>query len=277
MATTNTVPQTLAAPSVGQHCWQSRHAIAAQHEAPDRADPPGTSASSEKSIRASTSASASINRRRQASARSPIRPLSCRNACRRCAGVSAAIRSARPSTAVRSSRPFSKARRVNSPGSASRQPSILPSASRTPGDDRRTAMKLQLGRTSSPVSLCGAGNHSAKASSITSPVAGSRSRASAALRGSGNAPASFSSAGAAADPEDAHHRNRRRRTAGGQGEDGGTITHSLRLEAYAAHQTLRVTRATCYGAPMSTSPQPSAVAPKPSRRRDQPVSSAASA
>ena len=41
----------------------------------------------------------------------------------RCASVSASMRSARPSTSVRSSLPFSKARRANSPGSASRHAS----------------------------------------------------------------------------------------------------------------------------------------------------------
>ena len=55
--------------------------------------------------------------------------------------------------------------------------------------------------TSSPVSLCGAGNHSASASSMTSPLAGSRTRASAALRGSGTRPISFSSATPARGPE----------------------------------------------------------------------------
>ena len=53
---------------------------------------------------------------------SPSSPFSWRNACRRCASVSASIRSARPSTSVRSSLPFSNARRVNSPGSAGRNP-----------------------------------------------------------------------------------------------------------------------------------------------------------
>ena len=91
----------------------------------------GTSSSSEKSMPASTSASASTSRCRQLSARSPSRPLRCRNACRRCASVSAATRSASPSTAVRSMRPFSKARRVNSPASAGRKPSSLASAAST--------------------------------------------------------------------------------------------------------------------------------------------------
>ena len=49
---------------------------------------------------------------------------SARSACRCCAAVSAASRSPSPSTCARSSRPFSSARRVNSPGSAGRSPSM---------------------------------------------------------------------------------------------------------------------------------------------------------
>ena len=54
---------------------------------------------------------------------------------------------------------------------------------------------------SSPVSLFGPGNHSASASSMISPVAGSRTRASAALRGSGMRPVSAFSASPARGPE----------------------------------------------------------------------------
>ncbi len=143
-----------------------------------------------------------------------------------------AIRSASPSTAVRSSRPFSKARRVNSPGSASRQPSILPKASSTPATTAWPPCSCSSA-TSSPVSLCGAGNHSASASSIASPLAGSRTRASAALRGSGTRPVSFSNATRALGPDNAHHRNRRRRAAGGQGENGGPIRHIVRCRPLA--------------------------------------------
>ena len=53
----------------------------------------------------------------------PSSPSSWRKAWRRCASVSAAARSAIASAWVRSSLPFRKARRVNSPGSASRSPS----------------------------------------------------------------------------------------------------------------------------------------------------------
>ena len=54
-------------------------------------------------MRASTSASAWISRRRQSSARLPSAPSIWRSACRRWPCVSAITRSARPSTAVRSS------------------------------------------------------------------------------------------------------------------------------------------------------------------------------
>jgi hypothetical protein len=54
---------------------------------------------------------------------------------------------------------------------------------------------------SSPVSLRGPGNQSAKPSSMTSPVAGSRTRTSAARRGSGTRPVIFSSATRARGPD----------------------------------------------------------------------------
>ena len=73
---------------------------------------------------------------------------------------------------------------------------------------------------SSPVSLCGAGNQSASASSRTSPFSGSRTRARDAWRGCGTRPISFSSPHSPRSA-DAHHRNRRRRPAGGEGEDRG--------------------------------------------------------
>ncbi len=94
------------------------------------------------------------------SARSAIRrtifasaPSACRNACRRCAAVSASIRSARPSTPVKSSLPFSKARRANSPGSASLQPSILPTAAKHTGHHRPAAVHLQLGHVLAGLAL----------------------------------------------------------------------------------------------------------------------------
>src|SRR4249919_499448 len=54
---------------------------------------------------------------------------------------------------------------------------------------------------SSPVSLFGPGNHNAKPSSIRSPVAGSRTRASEARRAAGTRPISVSSARPARGPE----------------------------------------------------------------------------
>src|SRR6476646_3230353 len=54
---------------------------------------------------------------------------------------------------------------------------------------------------SSPVSLCGAGNQSTSASSMTSPFSGSRTCASAAWRGCGTRPISFSSAARACGPQ----------------------------------------------------------------------------
>src|SRR3954467_9198412 len=54
---------------------------------------------------------------------------------------------------------------------------------------------------SSPVSLFGPGNHNAKPSSIRSPVAGSRTRASEARRATGTRPISVSSATPARGPE----------------------------------------------------------------------------
>ncbi len=159
----------------------------------------GTSASSEKSMRASTQASAWISRCRQVSARPPSRPFIWRNACRRWPSVSAATRSARPSTAVRSSLPFSKARRVNSPASAGRRPSMRASAASVAATTARPPCNCSSA-TSSPVSLCGAGNHSASASSMIS-LSPPRMRASAAWRGAGILPDRIFSAAPAREPE----------------------------------------------------------------------------
>ena len=182
-------------------------------------DPVGTSSSSEKSIPASTRASASISRWRQVSARSPSRPLSCRNACRRCASVSAATRSASPSTAVRSMRPFSKARRVNSPASAGRKPASLPSAASTAAITARPPCTCSSAM-SSPVSLFGRGKPQRQP--FVDDLAGrgiahARQRRPARLRHA--ADQRFERI-AGARPGHAHHRDRRRRPAGGEGEDG---------------------------------------------------------
>src|SRR5215471_7725669 len=151
-------------------------------------------------MRASTSAKASISLARQASARSPSAPRIWRNAWRRCASVSAPIRSARPSTRVRSSRPFSNARRVNSPASAGRQPGTRASAASTAAITALPPCSCSSA-VSSPVSLRGAGNHSASPSSIISPLAGSCRRASAAWRGGGIFPINACRAAPACGPD----------------------------------------------------------------------------
>ncbi len=74
----------------------------------------------------------------------PSAPSSWRSAWRRCASVSAATRSASPSTSARSSLPLSKARRVNSPGSASRRPEA-PQRRQQRRHRRPAAMDVQLG------------------------------------------------------------------------------------------------------------------------------------
>ena len=88
------------------------------------------------------------------------------------------------------------------------------------GDDRLAAVKLQLGHV-----LAGLAARRRKPQRQRfvddSPLAGSRTRASAALRGSRHRPISFLKRNACARPGHAHHRNRRRRPAGRQGEDGG--------------------------------------------------------
>ena len=182
----------------------------------------GTSASSEKSIRASTSASADMIFSRHASARSPIRPLSCRNAWRRCAGVSAAIRSARPSMAVRSSRPLSKARRVNSPASAGRHPSMSFQRIEHRSDDGVTAVELQLRhvvagfavRTRKPQHQRLIDNFAARG------IAHASERGLARFR---NPTDELFQSEAGARSAQANHGDRRRRPAGGEGVNGGTI------------------------------------------------------
>ena len=133
------------------------------------------------------------------SARSPSRPFICRYACRRCASVSAPIRSARPSTAVRSSLPFSKARRVNSPASAGRKPSIGRAAEHR-GDDRAAAVKLQLGHVLAGLAVR-PGKPQRQRLVDHFAAAGSRTRARPARRGSGTLPDSALSASPARGPE----------------------------------------------------------------------------
>ncbi len=160
----------------------------------------GTSASSEKSMRASISASARMSRSRQLSAARPSAPCIWRSAWRRWPCVSAITRSARPSTAVRSSLPFSKARRVNSPASAGRKPSMRDKRGERRGDHRAAAVQLQLGDV-----LAGLARRRGKPQRQGLVdrllVRGSRRRAKAALRGSGILPASALSASPARGPE----------------------------------------------------------------------------
>ena len=151
-------------------------------------------------MRASTSAMLSIRRRRHSSTGWPSAPWNWRSACRRCASVSAKIRSARPSTAVRSMRPFSKARRVNSPGSAMRNPSRRSSAASVSAMTARPPCRCSS-TMSSPVSLRGPGNQSANPSSSTDPSAGLRNFASEARRGSGSLPINVSRPNRAFGPD----------------------------------------------------------------------------
>src|SRR5262252_4035594 len=110
------------------------------------------------------------------------------------------MRSARASTRVRSSRPFSNARRVNSPASAGRQPGTRASAASTAAITALPPCSCSSA-VSSPVSLRGAGNHSASPSSIISPLAGSCRRASAAWRGGGIFPINACRAAPACGPD----------------------------------------------------------------------------
>ena len=136
--------QTLAATALGEVARQFfRHVF--PNPAACSSTPAATSGSSEKSSAASSSARHSISRSRQLSTRLPSRPSSWRRAWRRCASVSASMRSARPSTAERSIRPLRKARRVNSPGSAARQPGRPASVRSTAARDRKTAVEVKLG------------------------------------------------------------------------------------------------------------------------------------
>ena len=121
-------------------------------------------------------------------------------AWRACASVSAATRSARPSTSVRSMRPFSKARRANSPGSASRTPLSEVSASITRPTTARPPWMCSSAM-SSPVKLAGPGSQSASPRSSTSPVPGLLILRKLAWRGGGGGPQSWRSASPAPGPE----------------------------------------------------------------------------
>ena len=81
-----------------------------------------TSSSSAKSITASTAAASTRTRLRHSLIRRETAPPAACMAPRRCNSVSAESKSPSPSASARSTRPLRKARRVNSPGSASRSP-----------------------------------------------------------------------------------------------------------------------------------------------------------
>src|SRR5262245_11254706 len=97
-------------------------------------------------------------------------------------------------------RPFSNARRVNSPASAGRSPGNFPSAASSAAITARPPCTCSSAM-SSPVSLLGAGNHSARPSSMTSVLAGSRTRTRLARRDAGTRPISCSSAKPARGPD----------------------------------------------------------------------------
>jgi len=137
---------------------------------------------------------------RQAPVCCPSAPSNCRHACRRCASVSAAMRSARPSTSLRSSLSLSKARRVNSPASAGRNPGNRPRADKVADTTARPPCRCSSA-TSSPVKLCGAGNQSTRPRSMTSPLTGSRTAVRPAWRGGGRVPVSAVRAAPAPVPD----------------------------------------------------------------------------
>ncbi len=129
----------------------------------------------------------------------PESPPSMRDtACLRWFSVSASMRSPSPSTSVRSSLPFSKARRVNSPASASRIPgrevSSRSTARTTAGEPWRFSSAQ-----SSPVKLCGPGIQATRPrSSLSAPglISARISR-----RGTGKRPRICSSTGPDSGPE----------------------------------------------------------------------------
>ena len=109
------------------------------------------------------------------------------------------MRSSRPSASVRSSLPFSKARRVNSPGSAGRTFSNPASAANNAASTARPPWTWNSA-TSSPVALAGPGNHNTTASSIGRwPT--SLSSARVAIRGDGIFPTSAVTTFPACGPE----------------------------------------------------------------------------
>ena len=125
--------------------------------------------SSGKSINASTCATTPIKFSLSASLWSPSLPCICSCAARIARSVWAEMRSMIASAWVRSILPFSKARRLNSPGSAERAPHSN-SRSRTRLVTSTPPWQASS-TTSSPVKLLGFLNTVAKTSSITRPSA----------------------------------------------------------------------------------------------------------
>ena len=191
-------------------------------------------------------------RRRHASARSPIRPLSWRNACaalrrrfrRDQVGQSLGFGEIELAVFKRAAREFA--------GLGQATAVDAPSAASTGGDDRPAAVQLQLGHVFAGLAVRPRKPQRQRFIDDIA-VAGSRTRASAACRGVGTRPINAPSATRACDPEYAHHCNRRRRTAGGQSENGWRGSDVMRLNPM-SRERYAAMRATCYGAAMSTSP-----------------------
>ena len=145
-------------------------------------DNPTGSSSSEKSRTASMWARFLNSRHLHSSYTSLRLPWSCLIAWIRCISVSAAIRSANPSASVRSIFSLIKARRENSPGSATRTPLIALSSSITAETTALPPCRW-YSTTSSPVKLCGSGNQITNAISSSIPVLGRNILVSVAWRG----------------------------------------------------------------------------------------------
>ena len=158
-----------------------------------------TSSSSEKSSSASVSADNERSSVRHTSTARLNPPPTIAFAARRCHSVSADRRSAKPSASFKSIRPLRNARRVNSPGSARRNPIMPANAFSTARTTARPPCRCSSAR-SSPLALSGPGKTITKARSSASPLSGCRSSASDALRGIGTRPASVCTATNAAGP-----------------------------------------------------------------------------
>jgi len=166
-ASTTCSPRRNIAPCLARENIRSRFACRAARRPRASADSRKSTSSSGKSIFASTSMRKSINsstRRRISPENSPD---SERIADRAAAAVVASMRSATASACARSSLSFKNARRVNSPGSASRAPSCMQRPSRS---RRTTGLPCACSSsTSSPVYDAGALYSSAIPVSIALP------------------------------------------------------------------------------------------------------------